>query len=88
MKHDKNLVVKKDIQVSFYKLLLFALLLHIYDTVFILEIFTWYLYCKIWHGIYIEKFDMVFILQQLAWYLFCYIWHVIHIALFDMVFIL
>lgn len=30
MKHDKNLVVNKDIQVSFYKILLFALLLHIY----------------------------------------------------------
>lgn len=59
MKHDKNLVVKKDIQVFFYKILLFALLLHIYiyisicnlsndlQTLYVLLHMTWNSYCNI-----------------------------------------
>lgn len=80
MKHDKNLVLKKDIQVSFYKILLFALLLHIYKYLQLIKwptnivcIVTYDLEFILQHLtnmvlIIIIKFDMVFIMQHLIWY--------------------
>lgn len=84
MKHDKNLVVKKDIQVSFYKILLFALLLHIYKY---LQLIKWptnivWLYCYIWLGIHIATFDKYGINNYHK------IWHGIYYATFNMVLIL
>lgn len=83
MKHDKNLVVKKDIQVSFYKILRFCIVIT-YIKVFATYQMTYKhcMYCNIWLGIHIATFDKYGINNYHK------IWHCIYYATFNMVLIL